>query len=360
MANEVIHISTAPGVTRTISNMDTIIANLSNQGTLRFGPGQFDIDTQNIAIDGSISIVGAGVDTTTIRWQSAGTGIQVNDGGGITTDNWSLRDFTLDGNSAGAIGVTLGQTTTSPVSATKGMINNVKVTGFTTAGVDLVRSQINRFYNVDVSSNDAIGLRSDSGSGNTDTNFFGCYFRQNGTQGLYVSNGLRYAFNACIFELNGQEGVWLNRTGAADALGAMTFYSPYFEANNSGRAGTDHAQFRLEEDDGIVIVTGGINLIDPYFQSQGTDNWHVKVGRSETWIYRPIVGNATVLGTDTAVSTAYIRIWSQDAPTDARGWTLGGTSSNVIWYEFGPSWIYRYHKNDGIGPDWTVADSLAV
>lgn len=185
----------------------------------------------------------------------------------------TLEKVVIDGintTNTSCVGLSIGES---------GLVNNgftrsVLVVRFDTTssiGASIQFSVIWRFDDCDFSDNH-FGVKTSyaAGSGGVPTTqvFTNCVFKSNESYGLFITTGQEMQFYGCVFELNGDEGIYLNAasgTGTTANLMNITFDAPYFEANhqNTTQGAARHAKYN-------VVVRGTNVTFRKPFVSAGT------------------------------------------------------------------------------------------
>jgi hypothetical protein len=320
-------------------NLQNAIDALNGQGTIQLTEGDFELEDP-ITIDGYIQIWGRGQESTFLSYEGEGSAFLVNSGQEITTSRWLCQNLSILGNDLGERGLTIGQNTVGPYSANMGGMQNVRVAGFTEAGLFLESSQINRFIHCSFTHNVGHGVvvNSSAGCKNTNTAFIACYLKLNEKNGLYAENGSQIMWRDCLFEANTEEGIKLNRVDG-DCCRAWTFDGCYIEDN--GKDG-----FWIDASTGLWQT---MSLVRPHLSSPASGYYHINAGRASLHVVDPSVVPGK-LGTDMGYSTCYTLIESDKEPN----WDLGGANSPTAWLvkgaRYGPLAVW---VNDGAG-EWEV------
>lgn len=289
-------------------------------------------------LHGSFIIEGAGAGEPTAEWRytGAGTAITVNGISGATvTEGWVIRDLRINGTNSGALGVVIGNLTGSFKSA-NGTMQNVVVTGFTSAGIDLEAAELCTFIRVKCTLNPGNGWlfgRAGNPYLNTASNFYSCHASLNGGVGLvfYQSDG--FAFYGLTSESNGLEGIKI--LGGTSAVSRTKFAGfTWVEANNTSRTNGPYYQFYADTTSGVVQ---GLVIENMQFALAGTGNKHIYLGAvgGTTGGFSSVRGNSYLVpssdyGTIKPTAAAQFAIHDEDPAN----WDYSsGVSVGAIFYQ---------------------------
>lgn|GEM_PF-2821723 len=253
----------------------------------------FNLGTTSLVLRGAGQLrgsnigIGSGVGSR-LLYRGGAAAVQVNDGTGVTTQHWVIRDLVIDGRGAGAYGIQLGTSTGTPKSA-GGLIDNVVVRGFVIGGVRVVASQLSTLRRVRALHNPGDGFILDDlqPGGNTATDLIDCRADANGKRGFYIKSAAAFQFISCSAENNGEEGMLLEQR-SGNPLYALSFLQPYFERNNTARQGsasTDYADFKAYSVDASVM--GQVQIINGYFTTRGKYNYFLNLSKGAFTVTAP-------------------------------------------------------------------------
>lgn len=316
------------------SSIDDALLALDGSGVLEFGSGQYDLGA-GLTLDGTIELVGAGRNATTLSYSGAGAAIQINSGRGIVTKRWGLRDLALIG--TGGVGLRLGQGVTIPQSANTGLVERLHISGFA-VGAHCQFSQINTFRDVTFENN-VVGLLMvpdlPSINGNTSTAFLGCQFIRNSGVGVELRDAAHIAFSDCLFEGNGLEGVKLNKLDNSTGRRSVRFDRCYFEGNNNGRAETNQAQLWIDSE--VAAGWQDVSVSWCFFSGAGANNAHIRIGKALAEVVYADIADGQPLGITGNNATEQVVIVESHAwPT----W-VGEGLLPVLWRQAGGDGQYR-------------------
>lgn len=231
--------------TTTVADLNTTIATLAALGGGRIILGHGTLTAAStINLNGAVVLEGQSEGGTVISWTGgAGIAVQINSGAGIETLRAGLKYLTLDGNNANAIGINLGQGTTSPLTGA-GYFENITVkrfVGAAGAGVKLTMTALATWVRCTFQSNrDGFWSSSDIDNGATTQNFIACRFITNTKRGLYIEQFDTWNFLMCQTEDNGEEGCLIRHPGTSTtATRNITFDNSYYEDNGVSGAFSD-------------------------------------------------------------------------------------------------------------------------
>jgi hypothetical protein len=330
--------ATGDGTTDDSTAIASAITALGGQGTLYFPIGDYNLGTTGITLNGSIRFIGEGAANETsetlgsrLIYTGTGAAITVNDGSGTDTHAFEIANMSLEGSDTGAYGIKLGASSGSPKAAV-GLLRNLYISGFATGGLWAVSSQMVRLERVHCSRNTGDGVIVDlvSGGANTVTTFADCRFSNNTGRGVYIKGGTRLSFRDCVCELNGLEGVLIEKTTGTD-IKSIIFDGHYTAANNNGRVGTGYAQFKTFSND--TTYTIDVSLRDPTFSAAGTDNYHISLAGVHAHILYPYFTNPASGGElpDPDTSETRLAFWDYDTPVGA--WTIANDAKvNAVFH----------------------------
>jgi hypothetical protein len=257
-----------------------------------------------------------------------------------------IEHMTLDGlSTTGKIGVGIAL---SALQNILGM-NDMFITGFLgvgARGIKIGRLVTGRFDNLYVQNN-YINLHTNGGDTPTDTIFVNCQFRTATTKGVWVETALSLWFVKCLFESNGEEGVYLQNTGAT---AIEIRISGWFEGNwTSVAAGAArHAKYDIFCD-GATGPSGTIrvNIRDAYFNGGATAARAIHLTNAIAYVIDNVnlqneVGQVLIDGT----SYGDFGVW----PQQNGNWTTNVTFAGGA---IGGGWNSRAHLEDNIEAAWT-------
>lgn len=238
----------------------------SGAAIVRGGSGLYSYST-GLTIDRAIRIdfAGAaeangvaGTGSTELAYTGTGIGIDIIGSGANGKENIHLSNFILTGTVAATGGIYAG----SGINVTRSSLKNIEIKGFTiTNGYGLrfgnflesVVENVNTRANYD-------GVIQVTGKSTTTLEVKSCYSGSNTRYGLYLTGTFfGSSFYNFVSESNGSNGLYIHGAGVR----GLTFYSPYFESNNT-TAGTEQ-----------ILVTGaGGNLASDitFYNLWDTDN----------------------------------------------------------------------------------------
>lgn len=326
-----------------------IQAAVNAEDSIFIPPGEYMLDSNSIKLDGAKHLVGVGTDATIIHYSGSKAAMQVNSGLGFTTEHWSISDLTVDCDKIGNYGIRLGQDTTSPHSANKGVLERLVLKGAVKAGLLLDYSQINIIRDVYCIRNDGHGcyVKLDGPISNTDTHFFGCSFRDNRRNGLYSDGGVGLSFFACTFELNDFEGVLLSKNSDIGTTRNWVLDRCYFERNNRNqpvRGNKGQLVIKSQQEEGVNGIWQHMEVRRCLFALLGDTTHNVIAGRCQLVIWYPET-NATPIGRDLGTNEDHITIWDDSGPdisiSNIGGWELGGGNAKIIFHR-----INREHDEE--------------
>lgn len=254
--------------------------------SLRIRAGEYYTGTTPLSINGPIRIYGEGMGQaygdsfgalcTTIRYVGTDAAIKINTGISKSTLGFVLQDLAISGYATGTAtatgyyGIRLGSDTGTNL-ACQGEMRNVRVEGFSVAGLHNINAQGVAHYNCRTMFC-ADGILQEggatSGGGNRSNSYWHCHFRYGTKRGAYLKEGGNTSFHACHFENNDYEAVVIERqasTGSYD-FSNFAFYDCHVENNQESPAAdgeTYAAQIRIDTtlDTGAggarVFISGG-------------------------------------------------------------------------------------------------------
>lgn len=206
-------------------------------GCVWLPPGTYNLGTTGLTINGACPMVGAGAGGTTLQYRGTGAAVHINSGGGVVTERIKIGDFTIDCDHSGAVGVRLGQTSVSPLSANI-VLERIHARGATHACYLFSAAQIVEVYSCWSSASTGVGfwLEAAKPSGNTTVSLYSCRARACGV-GLLVDQCSTLTVYDFVSEMNQREGVKIQKTNAVTLRG-ITFHNLHLERNNQdGAAG---------------------------------------------------------------------------------------------------------------------------
>lgn len=328
------------GSTDDSSAIVSAISAANGEGTVFLPKGDYNLGTTSLTLLGSVRLCGAGSANeadgslgSRLIYTGSSAAIIVNDGSGTTTHGFTIRDLTLSGSNSGAYGIKLGSSTGSPKAAV-GTVENVFISGFTTAGLWLVTAQVCRFNRVFVSGNSGDGIIIDyvSGGTNTTCSFHSCRVSANDGHGVYIKGQNSISFYDLDTESNGLEGVLVEKSSGTE-LRALTFHSLHLEGNNSGRSGTGHAQFKVFSNDSSYSE---VSLYNPAFYTPGTGNYHMSLDGTICNVFYPIYsggGSAPYnIVPASANAPTNVQVWCNDGAEATTNWTVEADAENVCTF----------------------------
>lgn len=173
------------------------------------------------------SVTGFGMGVCKIVPQGSFTGWVV---GNDATSSETVHEqvFTDVWIQGGTYALQVGANGTGPKAAL-GFINNVKLTGASTAGLNLMSPQGMLFMNMQITGN-AIGVFSDKTQPSTASMFIRCRIYQNTNQGMYLQEGWGLTFQNVNIESNGKQGVYFEKWDGVTTTN-IQFKTCWFETN---------------------------------------------------------------------------------------------------------------------------------
>ncbi len=304
--------------------------------------GRYVLGGRSLSLDGPTELRGAGRSCSALQYWGNDAALRANSGVGTVAHTWAVRDVAIQCVTApttgerGRYGLRVGQLYTSPLSAHKGTVENVQLSGAQQAGLHLRASQINEFRAVDLSSNigDGCFVDATTHNANTDTHFYACTFRHNTKRGLYsTGGGAVFTFHGCTFEVNKEEGARLWRPDEPNRSARnWVFERCYFEHNNDGRSGGPYANFFIDSEHVATVQGHGIwqniELRRCFFQlPTGSTDRNIFAGRCQLVIWYPEVLWGQ-FGADSGSSVVNVAIWDDGEPSL---WQLGSSLGQVMF-----------------------------
>lgn len=284
-----------------------------------FPPGTYNLGTTSLIHDDRGAVLfGAGVNQSKIVYTGPGAAVTAA-GGTPETPAYNLvvRDLWIDGADTGAYGLEIGRADASPKAAA-GLFENLRITGFTIAGLRCVSSQLCTFIRVECGENPGIGILLDQvpGGANTASEFIGCRAYANGQQGLYIKDAFETVrFIGFTSELNGCEGIRID--GLSRDMYNLSFDGLHMENNNQG-LGRDTGCCGLFIDTGIhAVVRGTVKnafiLESPankllYLNSTGGSYWLENIVKGGGVSYGDIAGTPKVMSFNSGAPSDYTSV----------------------------------------------------
>lgn len=228
-------------------------------GPWAFGTSQLDLITKSVTLKG----IGGSIDYdsivqgTVVSHTGTNSAIRVNNA-------TNVEDLRITG---GVYGITLGNDSGSGAVSWGGRLQNVMISGASTAGIHATGIQAGLAENVFSQSNTGAGMLV-SGSNNTHGVFTKCRFYNNDQEGVLYTGNSQFRYYGCHFESNDYEGV----KNSATALSDTHFDGCWIEANNVA-AGHASGYYNL-----LLSNTNNanINIVNCHFNGATTaDNGHV-------------------------------------------------------------------------------------
>lgn len=318
-------------------------------GTLYFPPGTYLLGARSLDISGKVRLAGAGQDAVRLVYtgNTYAIGINAVSNAGKPSHGWVITNLTIDGSGAGAYGVQGGQAGTGSRSA-GGLMESVTITRFTNAGLHGVAFQLARFFDCRFEGNKGDGALFDTSAATSTTcAFYACHFRLNSRRGFSALKAVGFLFDACVFEQNADEAVYVARStvGAYEGMQEAHFVRCVFEKNCTNTqtaavaavtwASLDGANARDGSTGGVVfdgchfVNANGkrhLSLLDGDFVFRFP---LLKTPDNTTGVCAPA---CAVLNTTTVEERAQTRIWWQDWRTLRRTWLNSNVGANVEVY----------------------------
>lgn len=310
----------------------------SQGGTVFVPPGVYNIGSTTLHMDGSPRLLGSGMTRSVIKYTGDLVALKVNSGRGTTTHGWTIADLGIDGAQRGGVGIALGQTATSPLSA-GGRVERIMVTGFKRAQLQLEASQIvsvvaSQFsaYNRTGDGIEVIG----TGNTNTLTSFTSCKFIES-RRGAKVEQYVDLSFHNCQFEQNDEEGLLVRKLAGTAVTRHLTIANNYFENNNRAHAReAGKAQLKVTS-----LAAGGhssVNIIGNFFQNGiNAEHFGMSLGKGH-FLVEDNDFNGHSSGQLHAEDSAACSVVGRGSKSAATMWsTSTGRAAHILWMTTEPA-----------------------